>query len=68
MLHATSYTLHATRGMKLGNNLTERSSSRKPTYCIIWCIRNVWTGKCIEIESRLLVARDEREKRRGNNY
>lgn len=60
--------IHATGGMKLENYLTERSSSKRPAYGIIQCIRNVWTGKCIVIESRLLVTRDEREKRRGNNY
>lgn len=61
--------IHATRGMKLGNNWTEKSKSKRATCYIIQCIGNVQLGKCIEIESRLVVVRGEGEgeRERGND-
>ena len=49
--------IHATIWMNLENMLSERSQTQKATYLTVPLIRNARTGKSIETESRLVVAR-----------
>lgn len=48
---------HATTWMNLQNSINQRSQTQKVTYSIRG---NVQIGKYIEIESRVVIARDER--------